>query len=507
MFQDHAFLLHKNTGMSRRMCGEVLVELIFVADKGAIWMHNEIDDFHDVYQNAVSGIQKQAAAAGVSLSFSSMIGHFSYNGHLDPNDSSALFTLIQTQFLHERGFANFTDYAASRRRACGTDEMALIFVMERQFRAFAQHTEELEYCVLTQDNDAHAIAHELLHLFGAVDLYYPYQIYGLTMKYFPQSVMCTHEGMEVDPLNQYLIGWKTELPYKAREFMEKLTDFTVARYGEANNLEYHRNREDELLQRAVPYPSLQSVRKRVEVCDPWAEYLLGLCYRDGIGVERNLAKAEEYFSRSGRTGLIIAAVAHAQIILCRGIRTEADRENLWLLLKYNSNDHLKLNSLKYACQLTGVGCNKDPGEAVRYALHQYQESEWYDPYTKRSARLYRIAERLSSKIPELYTVVSELRKEYDLMLEKDDPDLQFIIAKLLEEGEYVQRDLSGAFTLYQESARRYNRLSAEKVASFYLYGIGVQRNPQLAQEWRNFTDQCRRYKPMDAFCRVMEPYI
>ena len=228
-----------------------------------------------------------------------------------PNDSSALFTLIQTQFLHERGFANFTDYAASRRRACGTDEMALIFVMERQFRAFAQHTEELEYCVLTQDNDAHAIAHELLHLFGAVDLYYPYQIYGLTMKYFPQSVMCTHEGMEVDPLNQYLIGWKTELPYKAREFMEKLTDFTVARYGEANNLEYHRNREDELLQRAVPYPSLQSVRKRVEVCDPWAEYLLGLCYRDGIGVERNLATAEEYFSRSGRTGLIIAAVAQA----------------------------------------------------------------------------------------------------------------------------------------------------------------------------------------------------
>ena len=435
-----------------------------------------------------------------------MVGRFTYDGVMDPNAlSTTIIPQIHSQYLQMQGFASYVDYAASRKRSCKSDEVAVLFVLERHFRAFAQTGDGMEYCVLTEGDNVHAIAHELLHLFGAVDLYYPYHIYGLTMSYFPETIMCTYEGMEVDPLTQYLVGWTSTLTPKVREFMDKVGDCTLYRYYQANILEVYREREEAILQLAAPYASMADLMTKSAQCDPWAEYLMGLCYRDGIYLPQNAALAEDYFSQSGRTGLTIAAAAHAQMLLCRGVRTEQDRETLWLLLVYNSWNHMKLNSLHMACLLTGVGGKKDRKQGADMAVGRYQgeAASRYQHLAKRSAKLYMVAEKLCCNIPELRKVVGRLRADYDRMLESDDPDLQFILAMLLEEGKFVEKDLAGAVTLYDQAARGGNYRACQELARCCRNGIGTPRNPELARQWEAYGEACRKENPWDAFCRLL----
>lgn len=504
--EDHIFLRSKNKGMSRCMRGNVLVEMVFVSDRQTDWVQDEKDQFYSVYKTAMEGLCKQAAAAGVKLSFSTVIGAFRYQGVMNPNEfSTVIVPQVQARYLQEQGFTNHQEFAASRKETCQADEVALIFVMEKHFRAFAMSSDDLEYCVLTEGNDAHAISHELLHLFGAVDLYYPYHIYGLTMQYFPKTIMCTYEGQEVDPLTQYLVGWVDTPSQKVKEFMDRVGEYTLVRYRQANILECYREREDELQQALTPFESILDLTVKAAVDDPWAQFLLGVCYQEGIYYPRDLEKAEEQFARSGKTGMTISAAAHAQLLLCRGLRNSQDVEDLQLLLVYNSWCHIKFTTLRIACQLTGTGFRKNREEGIKIAISRYQDNEdAYLRYEKRASKLYQIAEKLSSKMPELQAAVKKLREEYDTMLETDDPDLQYIIARLLMTGEGVEKNVEGAFTLYYEAARKGNYLACRELAHCCRQGIGTARNMELSRQWEEYGEHCRKTNPLNAFCKVME---
>ena len=505
MEQDHAFLMFKNKGLSRAMRGKIAVDLVFVADRESMWTQKEVDAFYGTYKAAMQELCRQAAAVGVPLSFATTVGRILYKGSLHNGKLHDTMTAqVYRQYLEKQGFPSAAHYAAGRKATCQADEVATIFVLERAFRAYAMPGVDLEYCCLTEGNDVHAVMHEMLHLFGAVDLYHPYHVYGLTMSYFPKTVMCTLEGMEVDRLTQYLVGWKRTLSPKAKEFMDKLSDYTEKRFHEANTLENFRGREESLTQYASPFISLEELRKLSLQADPWAEFLMGLCYLEGIGVERDLAWAEAYFLLSGRSGLSIAAMLHAKLLICRGVQSDRDRENLHLLLNYNASSHIQFNSLRAACLITGYGGQKNPQWARKEAIRCYQESEAFQPYAKRSLGFYKVAEKLCSRLPKLKAAVAKLRREYETMLQPMDPNLEYLIALELESGEYAEQDLPGAFTLYQMSADNGCWLSCRALARCYRLGIGTARDPELARRWDAKAAACRAEHPLDAFCHVMQ---
>lgn len=501
----HIFFRAKDKGMSRCMRGKVMVEMVFVADRQTDWIQDEKDNFYSVYKTAMADLCRQAEQAGVDLSFSTTIGAFRYKGVMDPNQfTSSIVPLVQGQYLQEQGFANHEAFVASRKQTCNVDEVALMFVMEKHFRAFAMSGDSLEYCVLTEGNDAHAITHELLHLFGATDLYYPYHIYGLTMQYFPKTIMCNYDGQEVDPLTQYLIGWVDTPAPIVKEFMDKVGEFTIQRYRYANMLECYRRREDELRHILKPFSSTLDLILRSAAEDPWAQFLMGLCYQYGIYYPQKPDEAEKHFAHGGKTGLTISAIAYAQMLLCRGLRNEQEGEELRLLLAYNSWNHTKLVSLNVACLLTGTGCRQNRENAIKMAINRYQDNEEaYLRLEKRSAAFYRVAEKLCCNLPDLQPVVRKLREEYEAMLETDDPDLQYIIARLLMTGEGVEKNPAGAITLYHEAAKKGNYLACLELANCCRKGIGTAQDPDLARRWEAYAAQCREEKPMDAFCKVM----
>lgn len=500
---NHAFMQYKNRGLCRRLRGDVLIELVFVTDKRTLWLQDEMDDFTDICRQALGSLCSQASAAKVPLSFSILNGRFQTEEMINPDNVSAETDRIYNIYLRQQGFLSSEDYVAARKRVYKVDEAATVFVLERHFRAFARTGDSREYCALTEGDNTHAIAHELLHLFGAVDLYFPYHVYGLTMQHFPTSYMCSYEGNEVDPLTQYLIGWTDTLSPKAASFVQQFPDYTLDKYHHALTLECYRFKEHLLYTSARPYSGIDNLLYRAKKMDPWAEYLLGLCYRDGILVKQDIGAAEAYLRSSGRAGLTIASFSYAQMLLCRGIRTEQERQDLCLILTYSGYDHLQLYALWLACHFTGTVLPKNPRHAVERAVECYQDGSAIRKAADRCLQFYRIAEKLSRNMPALHTLVEQQYTNYKDALTHSDPDLYFMLAQLMEQGVYVKRDIPNAFQFYRVSAEGNNYRACEELARCYQEGIGTPRNPEAARLWRNRARSCRDNAPWDAFCRLL----
>lgn len=493
MVNAHAFLSEMNQGPCRRLRGNVFVELVFVEDQVNSWTKWEIDSFYPTYKSAVKSLCKQAAAVGTRLTFTTKIGRYRFNGVLDPaHFYQTQLNRVKNEYFRSQGCKTPEEFLTRRKIEHRADEVAMIFMMERRFRAYACNGYDLEFCVMTNENDTHAFAHELLHLFGAADLYYPYPVYGLTMEYFPQSVMCTYQGMEVDPLTRYLVGWENTLSPRAEEYLNKLSDYGTARHRCANHLEVFRDRERELLQEVTPFSSVSDLQRRAAGIDPWAEFLLGICYRDGIGVEKDPSQAEKYFRLSGITGLTVGAVAHAQMMLCRKKLSQADLDWLWLILQYNSYDHFKLHALRVAALYRDASRRQS---AVDDALNLYKGKGLYKDRAKRSSAMYEIAQAYSRRIPELHRVVTEMRCRYDRMLKEGDPEIDLFIGKMMEEGQYFKRDVKGGFVLYERAASFGHAQACAELARCYRLGIGTARSAALAQKWQKQAQACVANEP------------
>jgi hypothetical protein len=83
-----------------------------------------------------------------------------------------------------------------------------------------------EFCVIFCDTDMHDnyLTHEVLHLYGAIDLYDYHEGEGVqrvSEKYFPNSDMLG-VSHEVDELTAYLVGWMDDLTWDAWQFVQEV---------------------------------------------------------------------------------------------------------------------------------------------------------------------------------------------------------------------------------------------------------------------------------------------
>lgn len=117
-----------------------------------------------------------------------------------------------------------------------TDNVALMYFINNYYTEeisvaiFTPSATKTEFCIVSFKYPA-VIAHEFLHLFGALDLYispfnkkkkavknreailqaYPNEIMGITHRQI--------EKLDISPLSQYLIGWKDSLTEKDRHLL------------------------------------------------------------------------------------------------------------------------------------------------------------------------------------------------------------------------------------------------------------------------------------------------
>ena len=84
----------------------------------------------------------------------------------------------------------------------------------------------------------HTLVHELLHQFGAIDLYYPDEITVAGEKFLGRSIM--NCGMDIDDLTRVLIGWRTTLTDNAINFLEATKGVTKEQVMDARRKEWEK---------------------------------------------------------------------------------------------------------------------------------------------------------------------------------------------------------------------------------------------------------------------------
>ena len=219
--KNNVYLNSKDQGISATFTGKVLITTVFVSDKNTNWTKAEMDKIKAGHKTMTDAIYKEAKAWGVNLELILEYRTASVTQNLATADHNDWYkSALKSAGLTETAS---TDLENERK----VKEAPIFFYLDLTGRAFASSMQgkssRPEYAVFyNADPGAVNYRHELYHLFGAKDFYYPEAVEALGKKYFSNSVMLSAAlDAETDPLTAYLIGWTDKLSADAKTFLEE----------------------------------------------------------------------------------------------------------------------------------------------------------------------------------------------------------------------------------------------------------------------------------------------
>ena len=212
----------RNIGTSRKMKGKIQLLCIFIEDKGCTWSDEEIHEIYNGVWKDTAYLEEQAAQYGVKLKFSSAWDRI----RIPRKQESRWFDYVLEKRYNnpKHNYAEVQKYFEKR---YGVDDVPFLFFFNREGRccsymATSEDKKAAEYAIYypsTMSSDR-SIAHELYHLYGAKDYYYPEALKKIAGKYFPDSSMLIG-GRLMDELTAYLIGWTDTPSSRAAKFLKK----------------------------------------------------------------------------------------------------------------------------------------------------------------------------------------------------------------------------------------------------------------------------------------------
>ena len=123
-------------------------------------------------------------------------------------------------YANSEGKRSFQECITALNTAAGTEQAAFVFLFKKEAVSFASCvcSGNAPEAVFMYGKLHFSVLHELLHLFGAVDLFYPPPVTKEAVRLFPHSVMyngADPDCRELDDLTRYLIGWTDQTSPKA----------------------------------------------------------------------------------------------------------------------------------------------------------------------------------------------------------------------------------------------------------------------------------------------------
>jgi hypothetical protein len=257
-----------NNNVCKRLNGHVVLYAIFVDTRYTLpWSSYDITSTLDSIKRAMKWIEAQAAASGIPLTID--IQYYQNKGMVPlkndfPNRtlSGTLFNPIvpigirkldrwadalakkagRTMPADTSKIVNTKNKLSDRERLIArirdlnkTDNVVLMYFVNNYYKqemSVSIHTDsftDIEYSIVSF-KDPSVIAHEFLHIFGALDLYInPFQPKKSqrknkrAMKEFPNEIMAFAyrdiSELNISPFTKYLIGWSNQLDDKYKNLV------------------------------------------------------------------------------------------------------------------------------------------------------------------------------------------------------------------------------------------------------------------------------------------------
>lgn len=219
--RDNYFLERKEKGCCKTLSGDVAVSVIMVSDSVGQWDAEATANLKTALEAHGQDIIAEAATHQVELSFRFHYYSAAMTGDICGGENTNDW---QEGVLESAGLPALSELHNYLTKKYDSKEAPVVFVFNKSGRAFAV-TGNSEHLVLFARNDFDAFQHELSHIFGAKDFYYPEEVKTLATATFPDSIM--HTGETVDPLTAYLIGWTDTVSDSALQFLRDTNDISA----------------------------------------------------------------------------------------------------------------------------------------------------------------------------------------------------------------------------------------------------------------------------------------
>lgn len=219
---NNVFLFSKNNGVCEALTGDVLITVVAVDDPAGTWTDENIAEQKKLYEAQARVLESEASRYGVQLDIS-----FNYlRGSVDTSFDRDNYGKWRNNALRSAGLSLIGAPSNNLKKQYGVDEAPVILAMSYEGRAFADRGQGMmaEYVYLY--NSGESLAHELLHIYGAEDYYYPDEVTALAEKYFPGSIMQDSDNTKVDSLTAYLVGWTDNISTEADSFIRETMELT-----------------------------------------------------------------------------------------------------------------------------------------------------------------------------------------------------------------------------------------------------------------------------------------
>ena len=232
-YKDHLFLQTKGMGNCETLTGKICLMLVFVSDTESTWDSASRADAEQKLCQEMIKLMNYAEGFGADLDI--------YYGEWDlylPTDVESYTAYDwQSTFASQVGYSSFHDVQTSLEKEWQVASAPLVFVLNKEGRAcaYTYSSPVGEEFMTVYSSDYSTFCHEMLHLYGAEDFYYPKTVTDAAKTYLPGSIML--DGSTVDDVTAYIVGWKKTLSENAKKFLKATAHLTAEDMAEADKAE------------------------------------------------------------------------------------------------------------------------------------------------------------------------------------------------------------------------------------------------------------------------------
>lgn len=229
VWKDHVLLQERDLASCEILRGDVLVTVFFAYEKQSGWTEEELQQTREALEAEGELLERMAAEYGTELN---LIWNYQSLPYEETYSCDDWFGWVKPA-LEANELPNWGRINRTLEAEFGVEAAPVVFCFNLDGRAFACGNDEVDAGeTLVLYRDLGAFCHELCHLFGAVDYYYPEQVMAPAEQYFPDSLMLAG-GTQVDSLTAYLVGWTDALSAEAMALLEQTAAITWEEYQAA----------------------------------------------------------------------------------------------------------------------------------------------------------------------------------------------------------------------------------------------------------------------------------
>ena len=227
---------YRGSGSAAILSGSVGIYHIFVSEDKDDWSEVDIDLALANVEQSLLYLQYHAELHGVEIVFQEQAVHVVYEPGVQDMNADPQWS---EQLMMATGAMSGNDLVGTIRKTWGVEHVIIVVHANKPglsyalaWRPDADPTYSAERVVLythypdARPTAAATYAHEILHLFGACDLYYPYDTEDTRRQHaarmFPDDIMLRVDynisNLNVGDFTAYRIGWHNEIREAHQEF-------------------------------------------------------------------------------------------------------------------------------------------------------------------------------------------------------------------------------------------------------------------------------------------------